>query len=169
MYSVNFSLSLRVKKNMKRTTNVFNKIVGKFVIMFANPVIIELVVLVTKEEIVEPIWSENKSEEKTEGNIFFKGVTKSIPCEFTKICTDWSTKTGVKNQRGIKINNSNNIRTMVAARFLFFIFEFIFEYIGLKIKAKIIPVMIANKIGFNKKKDNTINTAKIKVEVMCLQ
>ncbi len=88
MYSVNFSLSLRVKKNMKRTTNVFNKIVGKFVIMFANPVIIELVVLVTKEEIVEPIWSENKSEEKTEGNIFFKGVTKSIPCEFTKICTD---------------------------------------------------------------------------------
>ncbi len=58
---------------------------------------------------------------------------------------------------------------MVAARFLFFIFEFIFEYIGLKIKAKIIPVMIANKIGFNKKKDNTINTAKIKVEVMCLQ
>lgn len=44
-----------------------------------------------------------------------------------------------------------------------------FVYSGKNTKAKIIPVIIDKSIGFRSKNDNTINTAKTRVEVMFLQ
>ena len=52
---MNFSLSLKVKKKIKSTTNVLRKIVGKFDIKSASPVITEPVIFVMNEEIVVPI------------------------------------------------------------------------------------------------------------------
>jgi len=82
---------------------------------------------------------------------------------------DWSRTRGVKNQRGKTINRINKKQIKNAEIFFEFVILWNQLYTGVKINAKRIPKTIDNKIGFNKKKVNTIKADKIMMVITFLK
>ena len=67
------------------------------------------------------------------------------------------------------INNINKPQIRKEEIFFDWINWLIDLYTGLKINAKIIPIIIDNKIGFNKMKDKTARIIKIIAVIICLK
>ena len=76
---------------------------------------------------------------------------------------------GVKNQNGRIINKINKALIIIAEIFFNFIFLKVQLYTGENTIAKIIPIIIDIKIGFNIKKERTIKVTKIIKDITLLK
>ena len=159
-YSTKSSLSLRAKKNVKKTTVICRAIVGKSKIICATELTKEFAIFDMNEESMEPTSEENCSEANKEGKIDWRGLTKSICCVAWNKEKDWLSIIGVKNHIG-RIMMTSKSKTIIPAEIFFEgTYLSIKSYTGVKIKARIKPTIIEIKTGLSTKIANTVKSVK---------
>jgi hypothetical protein len=106
---------------------------------------------------VESICAARVPESANEGKRLYIGTLKSIPCANVNIFIDSLTRSGTEIISKARIITISKSVIIVAHKFLDLIFLWIKLYRGEKTNTRTNPNIIDIKIGFNNKKERTIN------------
>jgi hypothetical protein len=131
------------------------------ILSIESAVAIEFITLFEKESTADFNIGSIAGEENKEGNSVLNGAIRSVCWINSNIFRDCCKKTGTKSIRGIIISKKNKIRIKPAARLFEWIYFKIKQYIGLKIKARIIPIKIDKRRGLIRIKVRTTKVTKI--------
>lgn len=129
----------------------------------------DLVNFPMKELIMEPTSPDKEFELRKEGEIFSKIELTSISCTTSKKDVTWEIIIGVKLQMRNIIEKIKKRKIIHIDKFLEFDFLYNHLYNGKKRNARMIPKIIAIKMGFKSKYVVTTKTSKIIVVAIFLK